>query len=511
MHKRLIGGATTVAVSVVLYACGGSGNSNPTLDVSQGTVLLNATVVSTRDGTLTSGMSIVVDGGKIQQIISATTNITVSGSAQAVDATGKFVVPGFVDMHTHAMVRSTQNPTYFPFMIANGITGFREMGEFPGSFPNMPARAAQLNADIAAGRVDAPEALLVPGDIFPASPAPTAPPTTVTAAIQGVKDQKAQGVGFIKVISATRDGILAFLSENKNQGLTLAGHLAPAISATESSQAGWKSIEHLGSRMGILLDCSNDEASMRQALIAAAGTNSPGYPTDAASLQRVVDTHNVAKCQDLAKVFVQNGTWHVPTLRRVRGLDIADDPVLVNDPNLIYVDKTRLATWNTSRVAYSALPAATKTASANVYALKRSVTKLLKQNGVKMMAGSDAGQASTWTIPGFGLHEDFHELTASGLTPLDILQMTTLNPAEFLNRQSTMGSVDVGKNADLVVLDANPIADAANLDKISGVLLKGKYFSKIALEKMKSDVAAIYASQPALTGVNAVIQPDHVD
>ena len=511
MHKRLIGGAATLAVGVVLYACGGSGGNNPSLDVTQGTVLLNATVVNTRDGSLSPGMSVVIDGGKIQQIISGAVAINASGTAQTVDATGKFVVPGFVDMHTHAMVRSNQNPTYFPLMLANGITSFREMGEFPGSFPNMPARVAQLNADVAAGRVDAPDVLLAPGDIFPASAAPTAPPTTVAAAIQGVKDQKAQGAGFIKVIAGTRDGILAFLSEAKNQGLTLAGHLAPAVSATESSQLGWKSVEHLGSRMGILLDCSNDETSMRQALVAAAGANSPQYPTDAASLQRVVDTHSVAKCQDLAKVFVQNGTWHVPTLRRLRGTDIADDPLLVNDPNLIYVDKTRLATWNTSRATYSALPAATRAASVKLYSLKQSVTKLLKQNGVKMMAGSDAGQASTWTIPGFGLHEDFHELAASGLSPLDILQMTTLNPAEFLNRQSTMGSVDVGKNADLVVLDANPIADSANLDKISGVLLKGKYFSKAALEKMKSDVAAIYASQPVLTGVNAVIQPDHVD
>ncbi len=506
MKKLIFGGATLTAVAAIIVACGG--DTGETFDVTQGLVIQNATVVNTRDGSLAAGMSVVVDGGKIQKIAPAA-SVRVSGTAQAIDGLGKFVVPGFLDMHTHSMVRIDASPSYFPLMIANGITGFREMGEFPGSFPAMVARAAQLNADVLAGRVDAPEALLVPGDIFPASPAPTAAPTSVAAAIQGVKDQKAQGVGFIKVISATRDGILAFLSESKNQGLTLAGHLAPAISATESSQAGWKTIEHLGSRMGILLDCSTDEAVMRQALITAAGANSPGYPTDATSLKRVVDTHNTDKCQALAKVFVQNGTWHVPTLRRVRGLDKTDDALLANDPNLIYVDKARLALWNTSKTAYANLPAATKDASAKLYALKLSVVKLLKQNGVKMMAGSDAGQASTWVVPGFGLHEDFHELAAAGLTPLDILQMATLNGAEFLNRLATMGTVEVGKNADLVLLEANPMADSANLDKIGGVILKGRYFPKAALEKMKSDIADTYGKQ--ILANLAPVREDHTD
>ncbi len=505
LKTRLLGILAIPVIGITITACGGG-----TFEVTQGTVIQNATVVNTSDGSLSAGQAIVVQGGKIVSI-APTASVRVTGTAQAIDASGKYVVPGFLDMHTHSMVRIDANPSYFPLMLANGITGFREMGEFPGSFPNMVARAAQLNADIAAGRVDAPEALLVPGDIFPSSPVPTTPPISAASAVQGVVQQKAQGVGFIKVISATRDAILAFLSETKNQGLTLAGHLAPAISATESSQAGWKSIEHLGSRMGILLDCATDEASMRQALISAAGTNAPQYPTDAASLQRVLNTHNIAKCQDLAKVFVQNSTWHVPTLRRVRGLDITDDPLLVNDPNLIYVDKTRLAAWNQSRLTYSNLPAATKAALGQIYSLKKSVVKLLKQNGVKMMAGSDAGQASTWVIPGFGLHEDFHELAASGLSPLEILQMTTLNGAEFLNRLSTMGSVDVGKNADLVLLDANPIQDVTNLDKISGVFLKGKYFSKDALEKMKSDVANTYLKSPTAVIAPGVEEPSHTD
>ena len=286
---------------------------------------------------------------------------------------------------------------------------------------------------------------------------------------------------------------------------------APAVSATESSQTGWRTIEHLGSGIGILLDCSTDESGIRQAAITAAGNNAPSFPSDGASLQRLLDTYSSGKCQTLANVFTQNGTWHVPTLRRVRALDASDDPLFANDPNLIYVDKTRKALWAGLLQTFNNRAAAEKAALRQIYSLKQSVVKLMKQNGVKMMAGSDAGRISIWVIPGFGLHEDFHELAASGLSPLEILQMTTLNPAEFLGRQSTMGTVEEGKNADLVLLDANPIADITNLDKITGVFLRGKYFSKAALDKLKSDVAAEYASQPLQPISPADFEPGHVD
>ena len=117
---------------------------------------------------------------------------------------------------------------------------------------------------------------------------------------------------------------------------------------------------------------------------------------------------------------------------------------------------------------------------------------------------------ATWVIPGFALHQEFALLAASGITPLEILQMTTLNGAQFLNREATMGTVALGKNADLVLPDANPIADVANMSKIAGVVLRGKYFSKAALDKLKADVAATYASVTIQT-VAASVEPAHVD
>ena len=493
---------TTVAaaIAVAVAACGGSAI---TYEATQGTVLSNVTVVNTADGSLQANMAVVVDQGKIVHVAPDRT-VHASGTAQLIDTTGKFIIPGLNDMHTHAMVHVDEKISYFPLMIANGITGFREMGAFVGQYPNMVARAHQLNADAQAGKLDAPEALLVPSDIYQAVTSPA-------SAIQSVDQQKVLGVDFIKVISANRDSMLAFLSEAKAQGTYVSGHLTPAVSAAESSQLGWRTIEHLGSNMGILLDCSSDETAMRASIVSAAGTGAPAFPSDGASVQHVLDTYSADKCNALARTFIQNGTWNVPTLRRVRALDETDDAFFLNDPNMVYVDAARTALWTQLQANFAKLPAATKASLKQMYSQQQAVTKLMKQAGVKMMAGSDAGQASVWVIPGISLHQEFHELAAAGLTPLEILQMATTNPAEFLGRQATMGSVDEGKLANLVLLDANPIADVANLDKISAVVLKGKYLSKDALAKMVSDTAATYKTSAASAFAIPAAEAAHTD
>ena len=161
-------------------------------------------------------------------------------------------------------------------------------------------------------------------------------------------------------------------------------------------------------------------------------------------------------------------------------------------------------------MARTAFPASVIATFQQYYAQQQVLTRVLKQNGASLLAGSDTATQANWVIPGFSLHQEFRELASAGLSPLEILQMTTLNGAEFLNRQATMGTVDAGKNADLVLLDANPVLDVANLGKIAGVVLKGKYFSKAALEKQKADVADAY-SKLTIQTVAASVEPPHID
>ena len=532
MNARKTGMACAIAVAIGLTVVACNSDDSNVVDIGQGTVIRNVTVVNTRDGSLASRMAVVVDGGKITKVAPIEYVRTV-GTAQDIDGTGKYVVPGFLDMHTHLFNASdTELPLLEQLFIANGITGIREMG---GS-PALVQRAAQFNADRAASKFDAPEILQIPGRIigFPAAlaflvpdaGAPVAASTSAVAAGQEIQAQKAYGAGFIKTVAANRDAMLAILAEAKNQGLGVAGHLNPSVSARDASNAGWRAIEHLGgASTPALLDCSTDENSIRTTLINGNGVSSPPNPPvltanapSAPLFQRVFDTYDAGKCQTLAQTFAKNETWHVPTLIRNRTTRFVDDPLYRTDPNLIYVSKTSRAAWEAAAQRQLAtFPASAIATYHQFFGLELSLTKLMKQNGVKMLAGSDTSihpiLSATWVIPGVSLHQEFALLASAGLSPLDILQMTTLNGAQFLNREATMGTVDEGKNADLVLLDANPIESAANLDKISAVFLKGKYFSTAALAKLKSDVATAYANQtPSAAERSAALTASaHVD
>ncbi len=462
------------------------------IDVTRGTVISNATIVNTRDGSLQPGMAIVIDGGKILQIV-ASASVRTSDNVKLIDGAQRYVIPGLLDMHTHAVLAADKQPNYWPLLIANGITGIREMA---GS-AEMIQRARQLNVDRAAGLVDAPEVLLIPGDLLAGVP-------TAARAIQLVQQQKAMGADFIKLVGASPDATFAAVAEAKKLGMLVAGHLPPSVPALDASRAGFGAIEHLGSGMGILLDCAKDESDIRKAVMRGEGAppvfslnfvRSPMLfrTLDAPFYQRVMDSYSEEKCESLAQAFAKNATWQVPTLIRLRSMQFSSDALYRNDPHLAYLDKATRAQWEQLATQYADnVPAAAATTFRDFYTLQVKVIKLFKQNGVKMLAGSDLG--GIWVIPGFSLHQEFQELARAGLTPLEILQMATLNGAEFLRRESTMGAVEPGKNADLVLLDANPLVDVANLGTISSVFLRGKYFSKADLDAMQATVARAYAN-----------------
>ncbi len=467
------------------------------IEVTDGIVIQNVTVVNTRDGSLFHDRAVVINAGKIQNITAAT--VFVSGTAQEIDASGKYLVPGFLDMHVHAMENADAPLTPWPLMISNGVTAIREMS---GS-EAMILRARQLNADSAAGLIDAPEVLMVHGgwlpNIIPTADGLRVMPYSPEQGAQWVRDQKAMGTDFVKLLAGSPESILAVLEEAKIQGLTVAGHLDSSLGALESSNAGWHAMEHLGAAWGVLLSCSTDEANIRSYALDNAYIYKPFLPydyvprrilysafTDVPIYQRVIDTFSEAKCQALAQAFVTNDTWQVLTLTTQRSHMLGRDPFLA-DPNIKYFDPAIRAYQELLSQEFEAtIPDAIAETFEQFYRLEQSVTGLLQQNGVKMLTGTDS------VFYGFSLHQEFRELAESGLTPLEILQMTTLNGAEFLGRKAIMGTVDVEKNADLVLLDANPLEDVANLGKIAAVFLKGKYFSRTALDKMLSDIEAVY-------------------
>lgn len=489
----------SIAVVLLLAACA----SAPGV-FDAGTLIENVTVVNTRDGSLTTNQSIAILDGRIVRI-APTGSISAGATTQVIDARGKYVVPGYLDMHYHALEALDRSPNYWPLMVAHGITGFREMS---GS-AELLEHGKRFRKDNAAANAVAPELLLQPGRLISTLPdGRRAGITTAEQALAEVREQKQLGADFIKIVAVNRDTFFATMEETRRQGLTLAGHLSPVVSAVEASNAGMRAMEHFGAGLiSVALDCSSDEAAIRKEVFARAAKPKPAPPApptaaqiqralvnplltqlaDADLARRVLDTFDEQKCRQVARTFVKNGTWQVPTLYRLRTMQFSADPVLRADPNnRLIIPKTR-ALWMEVAEQFSKIVAAPIAETyRRFYTLQLRMVKIFNEEGVRMLAGPDAGQ---WTVPGLGLHREFDELARAGLSPLEVLRMGTLNAAQFLGREDDLGAVEPGKRADLVLLEDNPLDRVAHLHGIAAVVLKGRYLPKAELDKMINGVA----------------------
>lgn len=489
-------------------AAAGNATAQTLIRVSSGTVIRNAVIVDPRNGSLQAGKAVIIEQGRIKQIAINALVLT-SGSARSIDAAGKYLVPGYLDMHTHSMPFANAPVPHWPLMIANGVTGIREMA---GS-PELLAAASQVNTSRAAGTLDAPEILQMPGPV-------TAGAITAADGVAAVQATQAMGGAFVKVISVGPAAQAAILNEARARNLKVAGHLSAGTTAVDTVNGGWYAIEHLGGNQGIQLDCSTDQAAIRGALLSGQGARPPFPATytvlptlysalDAPFYQRAADTYSDSLCQNVARTVVQKGTWQAPTMLRLRAMFQPDSAEFRNDANLKYVEPTLRGLWQQLSSQFSQLqPTSAQTTFRNYNGQYVKMLKLLRQNGgaKNVLAGTDVG--GIWIIPGFALHQEFRELAAAGFTPLEVLQATTINGARFLNRESTMGTVEAGKNANLVLLDANPLSNVANLSKISGVVNGGKYFAKADLDALKAGVASAYANAP-MRDVNSVLDQSH--
>ena len=131
------------------------------------------------------------------------------------------------------------------------------------------------------------------------------------------------------------------------------------------------------------------------------------------------------------------------------------------------------------------------------------VVQLLHKAGVPFLAGTDT-PPGVYIFPGFSLHEELQRFVAAGFTPLEALQTATLNPAQFFGMQEQLGTIEKGKIADLVFLDANPLDDIRNTQKVGGVILNGNFYSRSDLQKILQGVEAAAKKEPVVEHASSV-------
>lgn len=436
-------------------------------------VFTHVTVIDATGAAAKPGMIVVIAGQHIRAIGKS---VEVPKDAQVVNATGKFLIPGLWDMHAHL-----DREDYVPLYVANGVTGVRFMDGDPAY--------RQWRRKVESGALLGPRMLIASKLIdgpHPVHPAESIAVGNEAEGRQTVLQVKRDGADFIKIYSLIpRAAYFAIADEAKKQSIVFAGHVPREVTAAEVSDAGQRSIEHLG---GVAFTCSSREPEYRadlaklQADLAALGAPEHYYLLLRRMEGKYLAAYDPQKCAPLFTRFIKNATWQVPTLDVVQsGAELADPdfvaplqqyvPAQEGDPR-----KTRVYR-NFTATDYANLKA--------ILTRQLQIVGEMQRAGVGIMAGTDV-----WPV-GFSLHGELQLMVQAGLTPMQALQTATLNPARYLGREKELGTIGVGKLADLVLLDADPLADIRNTQRIDAVVVDGKLLQKPALQKMLDGVKAL--------------------
>jgi imidazolonepropionase-like amidohydrolase len=416
----------------------------------------NVTVIDATGAPPARGMTVTTTDKQITSI-EPSAHARVPATAQRIDGTGRFLIPGLWDMHVHL---TSTTEIACPALIANGVTAVRDMG-------------GELELiDWMRDRIERGE--LVGPAIFRAGP-------FVDGSKPGVPDRlvvwsaadgraaahflKNRGVDYIKTHTATpRDAYFALLSESRLVALKVTGHVPFSVTPEEAIDAGQDSIEHI--------------VSLFEGPVAKI-VQSEGVSQEQA-LARFSDSYFVA----LANRMVAKGTWFDPSL--IAYWTRAHQWDLTNDARNRYMSATAKEIWKSFR----GLPDTPEMRALQARAFTRftEITRVVKRQGVRFLTGTDLG--AKYVYPGFSVHDELGLLQNAGLTSMEALQTATRNAAESLGVLNRTGTIEVGKTADLVLLDADPLMDIRNSTKIVGVMRNGRFHDRKGLDGLLAKVAA---------------------
>jgi len=439
--------------------------------------ITHVTVIDTRGGPARVDTTVVWEADRLTRV-GPTSEVELPAGARVVDGTGKYLIPGLWDMHVHLFfgdwVPGAREAT-LPLLVANGVTGARDMGS--DLDPVLAARA-----DVARGSQPGPR-LVVSGPMLdgPKTPFPAVIP--VSSPEEGrlaVARLVERGVDFVKVQSQVpRAAYLAIAEECRSRGIVFAGHVPDAIRAREAAEAGQRSFEHL---IGIFEGSSTAEDALLE------GPKGPA---------RFLETYDAGKEAKLARLLAARRTWQCPTLFWERGQWLVDTLDVAADPDARYAPPSwREKTWpEFTEGILSALATDPMEVRKRFVQHELDIVSRLHLAGVPFLAGTDA-PAGVGVVPGFSLHHELERFVAAGLSPLEALQTATLNPALFLERSGDLGTVEAGKLADLVVLDANPLEDIRHTRRIAAVVAAGRYLDRPELDRILAGVAAFAQAAP---------------
>jgi len=419
--------------------------------LASSTAFVNVNVIPMTTEVVVSGQTVIVADGVIVAI-GDVDSLPVPKDALVVDGTDRFLMPGLAEMHAHVPDTGTESlDRVLSLFVANGVTTIRGMLGRPSHL--------DLRQQLFDGKQFGPR-LITSG--------PSMNGRSVSGPADGarkVRAQHAAGYDFIKIHPGLSADEYAAIALTANElGMPFAGHVPVAVGVGNALEAGMATIDHLDGYVVALMPANADQSG--------------GYGGffDVLLANQVID----AQIAEIAEQTAAAGTWNVPTESLIEhlvgGVSVAE---LRNRPEMRYMPRSTVQQWVRAKENQLNERGFDAEIGARAIEIRRRIILALHQSGAGLLLGSDAPQV--FNVPGFSLHHELKFVVAAGLTPFEALQTGTINAAEFLGTNT--GTVAVGREADLVLLDANPLADIANSRRVHGVMVRGAWYSSIELEQ----------------------------
>ena len=433
--------------ALLLLGCGGPSGTSGTLiqPVNPDVAFVNVNVVPMDSERVLSDQTVLVRGDQIVQIGPAK-KVKVPDGALHIDGKGKYLMPGLAEMHGH--IPPPQAPKEFTeavlFMyVANGVTTVRGMLGAPGQL--------ELRDRANRGEMLSPT-LYLAGPSFNGNSV-----NSPAQAVEMVREQKREGWDLLKVHPGlTRDEYDAMAIKAREVGIRFAGHVPSEVGLPHALEVGQETIDHLDGYVEHL--------------------GAEGGPVDEAKLAAIVSLTKKA------------GAWVVPTMALWETLlGVTDLEKLRSYPELKFMPPQQVESWEKAHRARQSSPQFDRKRAEQTAANRKRILKALHDGGVLVLFGTDAPQQ--YSVPGFSIHREMSLMLEAGMSPYEIILTATRSAGEYYKNRSQFGTVAVGKRADLILINDNPLKNISNVAKREGVMVRGRWLTEKEMQKRLESIA----------------------
>jgi hypothetical protein len=298
--------------------------------------------------------------------------------------------------------------------------------------------------------------------------------TSKEEAIEKVSAYHKEGFDFLKIHPGIQLDVFNQIVKTANEvGIDFAGHVPVNVGIRHALKSKYASIDHVdGFLEGLVSETLDLDASANGFF---------GY--------NFTPFADISKIDELVQLAKENEVWIVSTQSLfTRWFAPVSTAELLTQPEMKYMRPATLENWKRRKNESIASSTGFKEAQWKQFdAIRKLLIKKLQDGGHGMLLGSDAPQL--FNVPGFSIHHEMDALKEAGLSPLEIIRSGTINPAIYFGMEDVFGSIKEGLDADLVLVDANPLMDIKALQRISGVMIKGNWLSKETISKKLDTIA----------------------